>query len=110
MKRTFKIKLKSDKMYVRLLNGMFQLTDKEMEVLVEFIKVHKEYKGVNVFTSEFKKLVAKRLEMGNFNLLNTYIKVLTQKNALIKSQSLSYAINPVLLIKPGQTAIEFNWE
>lgn len=87
---------------------MFRLTDKEIEVLCEFIKVSQEYKEVDIFTSEFKKLVAKRLGMNNFNILNIYIKSLVEKNALLKKDK--YDINPVFLMKEGQTGVEFQWK
>lgn len=87
---------------------MFKLTDKEIEVLTEFIKVYQEFKEVDVFTSEFKKLIAKRLGMENFNILNIYIKNLVGKQALLRGKT--YKINPVLLMKEGQTGVEFQWK
>jgi len=87
---------------------MFKLTDKEIEVLVEFIRMYKEYKEVNVFTSEFKKLAAKNLGMSNFNILNIYLKSLVEKHALIRGEE--YRINPVLLLKEDQEAVEFRWK
>lgn len=91
-----------------MMGGMFRLTDKEIEVLAKFVEYHERYKDINVFSSEIKKKIAEDLGMSNFNILNIYIKSLTEKQALIKSDT--YKVNPLLVMKEGQTAVELRWQ
>lgn len=70
--------------YVRTLNGLFGLTDKEMNILSAIIdkKTSLEGTGLDVFSTEVKRIVSKELEIGNENTLNVYIKRLKDKRAL----------------------------
>lgn len=108
MKKVFKLKTPNTKSYIQLLNGLFNLTGKEIEVLTAFIEMQQVYPDMNVFSSEFKKQIAEQLGMNNFNVLNVYIKNLVDKNAIIRKDR--YVVNPALLLKEDQTAIELRWK
>lgn len=95
--------------YVRLMNGLFGLTDSELQVLAEFITIHltiSKYKiQVNAFSTDMKKKVALRLGKSNFNSLNTYIKALADKGAIRKIAG-GYEIDDKL-IPIGESQVVF---
>lgn len=96
--------------YAELLNPLFGLTDTELEVLGGFIKakvaIDKSNLDVNPFSTEVKKEVAEDLGREDFNTLNTYIKRLKDKNAIIPNQE-GYQIHPAF-IPDGSGKILFN--
>ena len=86
------------------------LTNKEAEVLAEFIDTEKRYgEKMNIFTSEFKKMIAASLGMENFNILNIYMKALVEKRALLRSDDGGYRINPALVLGDNQQGVEIRW-
>ena len=109
-KKIIKVTVKSTKQYLRILNGMFVLTDKELDVLAAFIDKQKVLAptGISIFSTEAKKLIAAELDMEHFNSLNVYIKRLKDKRALIYNDT--YKINPILLIEDEEEGIFFKWQ
>lgn len=103
------INLKNTKQYIILLNGLFQLTDKEVIILEAFINKHRELEGldIDVFSAEIKKQIAKSLDIDNFNTLNVYVKRLKDKRALIYKDG-SYKINSMLMDR--KKGIRFRWQ
>lgn len=109
-KKIVKITLRDTKQYLRVLNGMFNLTEKELIVLAAFIdKLHAlKGTGIDVFSAEVKKQIAEELEIDDFNTLNVYIKRLKDKNALRYTSA--YKINPLLLKTDDEEGILFKWQ
>lgn len=103
MKKTVKIPTPSTREYIQLFNGIFRLTEMEKNVLAEFLDLYLELKGQDngsPFTSEMRKVIAKRVSKGDPHLLSVYIKKLKTKGALSPDPSSIYKINPVLI--PGK--------
>jgi len=109
-KKIVKITLRNTKQYLRVLNGMFNLTDKELTVLAAFIDKLEQLRGtgIDVFSAEVKKQVASELDIDDFNTLNVYIKRLKDKNALRYDGS--YRINPLLIKKKDEEGVFFKWQ
>lgn len=115
-KRT-KADLTSTEDYIQMLNGFFELTDTEIEVLSHFINAKRgiERRGLDwhPFSPRMKKVVAKRIrpDCEDHYWLNTYIKALKEKGALHPEQKAGlYSIHPLLI--PGnedQIVINLNW-
>ena len=102
-----KIKIKANSIYKRVLiwNGIFNLTNKELEILSAFIKVNLTSKSKNFCTKKSKDDVAKIMSFDDPNTLNNYIKKLKDKGAL-KYKKGTYSLNK--LLNPKETKIEIN--
>jgi hypothetical protein len=98
MDREITVKLHNTAHFVKLFNGFFSLTNKEIEVLSMFIDQIKDLEGtgINPFSTESKKIVAKKINLDDFNQLNLYLKRLVDKKALKKMDD-NYRINPLLM-------------
>jgi len=96
--------------YIRLFNGLMDLTDMEMTILAEFIDLKRSLDAagvdVNVFSTEMKKKVAQRLGRDDFNTLNNYIKNFADKGATYKVSD-GYKINPILIPTGNKEKISF---
>jgi len=94
------VKISSTFQYIQLLNGIFGLTDTEIEVLAAFIDQHKLVRKaglkLNPFFTEMKKKVAEKLGRDDFNTLNNYIKRMHDKRAIKKIDD-GYVIHPILV-------------
>lgn len=107
MDREITVKLHNMEHFVRLFNGFFDMTKKEIEVLSRFIEQYVELKdsGINPFSTESKKIVAKKIQLDDFNQLNLYLKRLVDKKALKKVND-TYRINPLLMpLEPNSKII-----
>ena len=86
--------------YLELFNGIFGLTNSEIGVLTEFVRMklslEKAGEDKNPFSAEMKKKIAEELGRDDFNSLNTYIKRLKDKSAISPTQS-GYKIHPILV-------------
>ena len=102
-----KIKIKANSIYKRLQiwNGIFDLTNKELEVVSAFIKVNITAKRKNLCSKKNKDDVAKLLQFEDPNDLNNYIKKLKDKGALTFNKG-SYEVNKML--NPQIKKIEIN--
>lgn len=109
--KVVRITLRNTKQYLRVLNGMFELTNKEMAVLAAFLDKHKELKdlGISVFSAEVKKQIAESLGIEDFNTLNVYIKRLKDKNALVYNDG-SYFFNKLIVKRPKEKRVIFEWQ
>lgn len=98
--KKIKVKPTSTREYIGILNGLFDLTNSEMDVLAEFINVKvsidRSDVDINAFGVDGKKKVAERLNRDDFNTLNTYIKRLKDKDAIYSTQE-GYSINNALI-------------
>lgn len=98
---TFNIPVNEENVYYRYLaaiNGMLNLSSKEMLVLSEFLKYHVEYKDPEVaITTVTRKRVQDKFDMSAYNV-NNVITSLKKKNALVK-QDKSLIITPTIIPK-----------
>ena len=92
-----KVKIKANSIYKRLQiwNGIFNLTNKELEVVSAFIKVNITAKRKNLCSKKNKDEVARILLFDDPNTLNNYIKKFKDKGALIFVKG-SYSVNKLL--------------
>ena len=102
-----KVNIKANSIYKRLQvwNGIFDLTNKELEVLSAFIKANMSSKRKNLCSKGNKDTVAKLLSFEDPNTLNNYIKRLKDKGALLYKKGI-YDVNK--LLNPKITKIEIN--
>jgi dimeric dUTPase (all-alpha-NTP-PPase superfamily) len=103
MPRRIKINPQTTYQFLQVFNGILELTDKELEVLSNFIDLSTT---VNLCSSEIKKLVASKLNIENPNTLNIYVKRLKDKGAITKTKD-GYTLSK-LLERNSQVIIEIN--
>ena len=102
-----KVNIKADSIFKRVLiwNGIFNLTNKELEILSAFIKVNLKSKSKNFCTKKSKDEVAKIMKIEDSNTLNNYIKKLKDKGAFSYKKG-KYDVNK--LLNPKITKIEIS--
>lgn len=102
-----KVKIKANSIYKRLQiwNGIFDLTNKELEVLSAFIKVNMKAKRKNMCSKGNKDEVANILQFEDPNTLNNYIKRLKDKGAFTYKKGV-YDVNKML--NPKITKIDIS--
>tara|TARA_Y100000401_G_C8311051_1_gene219715 strand:+ start:1011 stop:1334 length:324 start_codon:yes stop_codon:yes gene_type:complete len=102
-----KIQIKANSIYKRLQiwNGIFDLTNKELEVLSAFIKVNMKAKRKNMCSKGNKDEVANILQFEDPNTLNNYIKRLKDKGAFTYKKGV-YDVNKML--NPKITKIDIS--
>jgi hypothetical protein len=66
---------------IRLLNGMFNLTDTEIDILVRFIE-YEMNTGSYAFSTDSKKQIANEMGKSDYVFLNTYIAKLKSKQVI----------------------------
>lgn len=103
MARRIKINPTTTYQFLQVFNGILELTDKELEVLSNFIDLSTT---VNLCSSENKKLVAQKLNIENPNTLNIYVKRLKDKGAIQKTKD-GYILSKLLERGP-KVIIEIN--
>ena len=97
--------------YVRLFNGIFRLTDMELDILAEFIKLQLQMNRAgwqtNAFSTDGRKIVAKNLKPNTKDhaWLGQYIMMLKEKGAITPITG-GYTIDP-RLIPQGESEIIF---
>jgi hypothetical protein len=110
MKKTITISKKPNTVeYIRLINGIFKLTDKEVLVLAKFMDYKENHPNYNVFASEFKKQIAEDLKLKDFNILNIYIGNLKKKKAIKNDKIQGYDFHKLFQRNPEEKGIEFVW-
>lgn len=105
MRRAATIPVTSVEDYLQIFRGMFALTDEEVRILAEFIRLRYELmtptnQDPDVFNAYNKKIVATRLGKKNFHTLNNYIKSIKDKSAISKNWGI-YQIHKMLLPAMG---------
>jgi ABC-type lipoprotein release transport system permease subunit len=85
--------------YLQVFNGIFNLTDKELEILALFVEINT---SDNLCSIENKRVVAERLNIEDPNTLNNYVKRLKDKNAIVLIDN-KYKLSKALTIKPNTT-------
>ena len=119
MRRSATIPVTSVEDYLQIFRGMFGLTDEEVRILAEFIRLRDELmqKGdsnPDVFNAYHKKIVATRLGKSNFHTLNNYIKSMKNKSALTKTRGMYHIhkmLTPVAIGIPEEIIIvKVQWQ
>lgn len=93
------------KEYLFLINGLLNLTRKEIEILSEFIKVMFETNETeNIFSTEIRKIVAERFDIKN---VHTYVKSFVDKGLVSKRGDNYY---PKKILMPTEVGITFKFK
>ena len=102
-----KLNIKANSIYkrVQIWNGIFDLTNKELEILAAFIKVNLTSKSKNFCNKKSKDEVAMIMKFEDPNTLNNYIKRLKDKGAFLYKKG-KYDVNK--LLNPKITKIEIS--
>ena len=91
--------------YLFFINGVLNLTQKELVILSDFIIVmFEKNEKDNIFSTEIRKEVAKKNQIKN---INTYVKKYIDSNLVIKRGE-NYLPNPILI--PQETGVTFNFK
>jgi len=99
MSRNIKIAVKTTYQFLQVFNGILELTDKELQVLSNFIDTGEP---VNLCAPATKKKVATSLGIKDPNTLNNYVKRLKDKGAIKKTDS-GYRLSGLLNSKEEVT-------
>jgi hypothetical protein len=105
MKKKLTIKINSTYKYLQVWNGIFNLTNKELEVLSTFIDIQDISKEDNISSMSNKKEVAEKLLIKDPNTLNNYIKKFKDKGVL-RVKDNNYTLNN--LLDPNTDTVEIN--
>tara|TARA_R110000850_G_scaffold184066_1_gene309633 strand:+ start:101 stop:430 length:330 start_codon:yes stop_codon:yes gene_type:complete len=105
MKKKLTIKINSTYKYLQVWNGIFNLTNKELEVLSTFIDIQDISKEDNISSMSNKKEVAEKLLIKDPNTLNNYIKKFKDKGVL-RVKNNNYTLNN--LLDPNTDTVEIN--
>ena len=81
--------------YLQIWNGIFGMTNKELEILTAFIDVQNITEEVNLCSVLNKKAVAGNVGIKDYNTLNNYIKRFKDKGILLKNNN-TYKLNSLL--------------
>jgi len=81
--------------YVQLWNGIFNLTEKGMQILSAFIDVQNITSEENICSVKNKREVARIVGIKDYNTLNNYVKRFKDKGVLNKNNNI-YSLNPFL--------------
>ena len=93
--RKITVNIDSTLKYIQLWNGIFNLTDKEVQILATFIDVQTITDELNLCSVSNKKKVSNILKIKDYNTLNNYIKKFKDKGVMLK-QNGNYKLNPFL--------------
>ena len=103
IKRKITVSIDSTLKYIQLWNGIFNLTDKEIQILSTFIDVQSITEELNLCSVRNKKEVSRIIGIKDYNTLNNYIKRFKDKGAMLKSMNI-YKLNPFL--NPDTESVE----
>lgn len=100
------------KTYLTVINGILHLTEKEIEVLAEFMLLQSDdttlVKSPLLFGAKNRAIVRKQLGMSQYNL-NNYIKSLKDKRILLENEDVLYINPPLSVLRDGDSVkIEVN--
>ena len=92
--------------YIELLNGIFKLTNTEIDILVEMIAFDSKIPC----STESRKHVVDQLEFKNTAILNNYIRSLKNKGAIQEVRNRLYKYNNLIVPskKLKQVVVQFN--
>lgn len=94
--------------YFSILNPVLKLTNKEIDILSEFLKIKETIKGRDenstnklTFSSTSRQIVCDKLNISKYNL-NNYIQGLKKKRMIIDLGNGEYKLNPYLEVSPEE--------
>jgi|TARA_R110002020_G_scaffold4440_1_gene19397 hypothetical protein len=94
-KRKITVSIDTTIKYLQLWNGIFNLTDKEVEILAAFIDVQNITNESNLCSVKNKREVARIVGIKDYNTLNNYIKRFKDKKVIQKTNG-DYSLNSFL--------------
>ena len=106
-KKKITVNIDSTYKYLQLWNGIFNLTEKELQILSLFIDVNDVTEEVNICCVRNKKEVARMVGIKDHNTLNNYIKRFKDKGAMLKKMNI-YQINPFLSPETDSVEVTIN--
>lgn len=93
--------------YIALVGSIFNVTERESVVITTFIKVAKDHKEHNMFSTFMRKKVAEELRVDMYYVAN-YIRLLKKKNVILnKDGELSFTPLFKITSLPKQLIINF---
>ena len=95
MKKKITVTIDTTYKYVQLWNGIFNLTEKGMQILSAFIDVQNITNEENICSVKNKREVARIVGIKDYNTLNNYVKRFKDKGVLNKNNNI-YSLNPFL--------------
>jgi hypothetical protein len=104
-KKRITVKIDTTYKYIKLWNGLFNLTKKELEILSAFVDANRAFKKKvkNACNVDIKKIVAANLGIEDYNTLNNYVKRFKKKGVIIKKGKY-YSLNK--LLDPETSSVE----
>tara|TARA_R110000803_G_scaffold57812_3_gene115907 strand:+ start:1282 stop:1614 length:333 start_codon:yes stop_codon:yes gene_type:complete len=105
-KKKITVNINSTYKFLQVWNGIFDLTNKELEILAAFIDTGLATKNKNLCSITNKKLVAKTIGIKDHNTLNNYIKKFKDKG-VFKKEGSNYTSNSLLDTDTNIIEIEF---
>jgi len=102
-KRKISVNIDSTYKYIQLWNGIFNLTEKGMQILSAFIDIQTITNEENICSVKNKREVARIVGIKDYNTLNNYVKRFKDKGVVIKKDSM-YSLNTFL--DPDTTSVE----
>ena len=106
-KRKITVNIDSTLKYLQLWNGIFNLTDKGLQILATFIDVQSITDEVNLCSVRNKREVARMVGIKDYNTLNNYIKRFKDKGAMLKKEN-AYKLNPFLNPNTNKVEVTIN--
>ena len=100
------IPIASNYNYIQFWNGIFNMTPKELDILILFLDCADDYS--DMCSLDNKKCVALALGFKDKNTLNNYIKKLKDKKVLILKRN-CYTLNKLLNPTNGDVQISISW-
>lgn len=106
--KTFLIQIKKAEDYLKLWNGLVNLTDREMQVLGRLIELHLET-GLPLFNFESKAKVAEEMNYSDPKLLNTYAMKFKKKGVVYQSENGMWLLKP-MFFPQSELLFKLNYE
>jgi hypothetical protein len=95
IKKKITVNIDSTYKYLQIWNGIFDLTNKELQIISAFIDIQAIRDDVNFCSVGNKKDVAAVVGLKDYNTLNNYVKRLKDKGVILKRNNY-YILNPFL--------------
>lgn len=115
MKTQYRKKISKKKLYkefVRVLNGLLQLSDREAEVLSLLMGIDAEWRPVlsvsgekDILSTDSRKALMKETRI-NKNNLSRYIRTLKEKGLIAGNKETGYTVNPMFMPKSTAGIVE----
>tara|TARA_R110000764_G_scaffold37433_2_gene83314 strand:- start:688 stop:1020 length:333 start_codon:yes stop_codon:yes gene_type:complete len=105
-KKKITVNINSTYKFLQIWNGIFDLTNKELEILAAFIDTNAKTNNKSLCSIGNKKLVAEIVKIKDHNTLNNYIKKFKDKK-VFKKEGSNYILNNLLDTDTNIIEIEF---